>query len=239
MKSAGCHLLSRSAVHCGLCVVLCSALIMGVFAGLWPCKVIDLGQCFAKALRPQTGTACVSLAMFAWWSRWSSMMCVSVAQHSAAHPVHSFLTVLRAWVDQITKLKAQVTSAIGEGAGEVTMSSRSDHDRRFAKRLRVFGHVDFTVDSVIGYVLRLMYKTLYECIRLQTFSTNGYQQVQVDVAVFQLALPALVVRDVDVLEELLNEAVINASERCHAPSELESSVVFDIAQRKLEALGLL
>ena len=150
---------------------------------------------------------------------------------------------------QILRLKGQVSAAIGDGGGagggfgtggglDSPSDARLDRDRRFAKRLRVYGQVVFSTDSVVAYVLRLMYKTLYECIRLRTFGRNGYQQLQVDVAVFQLALPSLVLSP-EVLDELLNEAIASASERCLAPNDLESSVVFDIAQRQLEALGLL
>ena len=150
---------------------------------------------------------------------------------------------------QILKLKSNVGASLGDGDVQndammggaprtAVQDARLELDRRFAKRLRLHQNVTFSTDSVVAYTLRIMYKTMYECIRLRTFGRAGYAQLQVDVAVFQLALPSLVMSP-DVLEELLNEGVASASERCLAPADLESSVVFEIAQRKLEDLGLL
>ena len=81
---------------------------------------------------------------------------------------------------QILKLKSNVGASLGDGDVQndammggaprtAVQDARLELDRRFAKRLRLHQNVTFSTDSVVAYTLRIMYKTMYECIRLRTF----------------------------------------------------------------------
>jgi hypothetical protein len=54
-----------------------------------------------------------------------------------------------------------------------------DIERIFAKKVQIFGDVEFTRDSLVTGVFKISFKTFFECIRLSTFGRNGYQQIQV------------------------------------------------------------
>ena len=64
----------------------------------------------------------------------------------------------------------------GRGAGA---SAALDIERIFAKKVVIFGNVDFSRDSIVTGVFKISLKTCFECIRLCTFGKNGYQQLQV------------------------------------------------------------
>lgn len=51
--------------------------------------------------------------------------------------------------------------------------------RGYQRNAKVFGVVEFSADSVLGGVLQLVFKTMYECIRLRRFGRCGFQQIQV------------------------------------------------------------
>ncbi len=54
-----------------------------------------------------------------------------------------------------------------------------DIERLFNQKQRIVGSVTFTVSSLVEGVLKVVFKTLVECIRVQTFGKHGFQQMQV------------------------------------------------------------
>jgi hypothetical protein len=53
--------------------------------------------------------------------------------------------------------------------------------RLFTEKVKIFGEVRFTQASVLSAVARVGVKSLVECVRLQTVSRAGLQQLQLDV----------------------------------------------------------
>lgn len=156
-------------------------------------------------------------------------------------------------LEEVAALRVRVAAALGEDTspvapprrpstlGRMLTSERGLHldiERIFTAKNHVYGAVEFTSDSVVTGVLKVVFKALCECTRLCTFAKNGYQQVQVDIAVFQLALGYLV-RSPRQLAEMLDEALASAAERALDPTPLEASIVLSIASDRLERLGLI
>ena len=54
-----------------------------------------------------------------------------------------------------------------------------DIERIFAKKVQIFGAVEYSRDSIVTSVFKISLKTFFECIRFCTFGKNGYQQIQV------------------------------------------------------------
>jgi hypothetical protein len=52
-------------------------------------------------------------------------------------------------------------------------------ERLFQKKVQIFGEVLFQRESVVNGILKICFKTFFECVRLRTFSRSGFQQIQV------------------------------------------------------------
>ena len=75
----------------------------------------------------------------------------------------------------------------GRGVASLSLSTarpsgrglQMDIERLFNQKQRFASTVVFTAGSVVEGVLKLVFKTLVECVRLGTFGKYGLQQVQV------------------------------------------------------------
>ena len=112
-----------------------------------------------------------------------------------------------------------------------------DIDRIFAKKVQLFANLDFTREAIVGSVFKLALKTFLECLRLCTLGRNGYQQIQVDVYFLRIMLPHFI-SDTAVLDQMLDDILISAAERCLEPTPLEQSVVVSIGNAKKAKLQI-
>ena len=93
-------------------------------------------------------------------------------------------------------------------------------------------------ESLVAAALRVALKTLFECIRVRTFNTSGYQQLQVDVSFLRMMLPMYVSRDMKVLDVLCDEVLASGESRCLEPTQMEPSIIEEICRQKREKLGV-
>ena len=112
-----------------------------------------------------------------------------------------------------------------------------DIDRIFAKKVQLFANLDFSREAIVGSVFKLALKTFLECLRLCTLGRNGYQQVQVDMYFLRIMLPHFI-SDTAVLDQMLDDILISAAERCLEPTPLEQSVVASIGNAKKAKLQI-
>jgi len=101
-----------------------------------------------------------------------------------------------------------------------------DVERMFAENIPTFPHpssiIDFSRNVVIFLVLKVAFNAMVEQIRNCTCTSMGYRQIQVDVLFLRFLLPHFVKDDLigegkngrTVLDNVLNDVVNNAGERC-------------------------
>jgi hypothetical protein len=65
----------------------------------------------------------------------------------------------------------------------------------FEKKVQIFGAVAGDRDSIMLGILKICLKSLQECVRLRTFSRNGYQQIQLDLYFLAHSLRPLAAKD--------------------------------------------
>ena len=133
-------------------------------------------------------------------------------------------------------------SSGGSGAAGSAGSSRAgslqqDIERMFSRKVQIFGPVEFTRDSIVCSVLKLCFKTMFECLRECTLGREGFQQVQVDAHFYRAMMP-LFVDDVSLLNKILQEVITSARDRCLDPVPLETAHVDALSNAKREEVQL-
>lgn len=83
----------------------------------------------------------------------------------------------------------------------------------FSERIEIFSPVSFTRRTIQFGIVKILLKTMIECVRLKTFNRNGLQQFQIDAKYLQHELSKFV-SDENVVFALLDEAVTSAEIRC-------------------------
>jgi hypothetical protein len=76
-----------------------------------------------------------------------------------------------------------------------------DIDRLFNQKQRFTTAITFSAASVTEGILKLVFKTFIECVRLTTFGRFGFQQMQVSVVVFVVVVAPVVVVSTHVVYE--------------------------------------
>ncbi|KAG2697644.1 hypothetical protein I3760_07G116000 [Carya illinoinensis] len=102
----------------------------------------------------------------------------------------------------------------------------------FKQKIEIFTKVEYTQESVVTTVVKLCLKSLQEFVRLQTFNRSGFQQIQLDIQFLRTPVKEIV-EDQAVIDFLLDEVIVNASERCLDPIPLEPPILDRLIQAKL------
>jgi len=108
----------------------------------------------------------------------------------------------------------------------------SDIDQLFAKKVQYFGPVSFSVAYIVTSIIKICLKNYLESVRLQTFGTHGFQQIQVDTHFIRLNF-AEIVDDVTVLDGILDQILANAADRCLDPKLMDFQIVQKICDERL------
>ena len=101
-------------------------------------------------------------------------------------------------------------------------------DRIFSEKVSIFGEIEFTTNSVLTGILKIVLKGLSESLRFQTFSKRGFQQIELDCNYLQNMLPLIVVHENDMLVSIVKDAMTSAGERCLNPEHLERNKIQEI-----------
>ncbi|PPS15534.1 hypothetical protein GOBAR_AA05060 [Gossypium barbadense] len=102
----------------------------------------------------------------------------------------------------------------------------------FKQKVEIFTKVEYTQESVVTTIVKLCLKSLQEFARLQTFNRSGFQQIQLDIQFLRTPLKETV-EDEAVIDFLLDEVIVAASERCLDPIPLEPPILDKLIQAKL------
>ena len=124
-------------------------------------------------------------------------------------------------------------AVVGVSYGNDTMDNKGVAgaiDRIFSEKISIFGQIDFTTNSVITGILKIVLKGLSESVRFQTFSKRGFQQIELDSNYIQNMLPSIIVHENDMLISLIKDAMTSAGERCLNPEHLDRNKIIEILQ---------
>lgn len=83
----------------------------------------------------------------------------------------------------------------------------------FSEKIEIFQPVPLKRRTILFGVIKIMLRTMVECVRLQTFNKNGLQQIQIDAKYLQHELTRFV-SDENVIFALLDEVVTSSEIRC-------------------------
>lgn len=83
----------------------------------------------------------------------------------------------------------------------------------FSEKIEIYSPVSFKRRTILFGIVKIVLKSMIECVRLQTFNKNGVQQLQIDAKYLQHELSRYV-SDENVIFALLDEAVTSAGTRC-------------------------
>ena len=124
-------------------------------------------------------------------------------------------------------------AVVGVSYGNDTMDNKGVAgaiDRIFSEKISIFGQIDFTTNSVLTGILKIVLKGLSESVRFQTFSKRGFQQIELDSNYIQNMLPSIIVHENDMLVSLIKDAMTSAGERCLNPEHLDRNKIIEILQ---------
>jgi vacuolar protein sorting-associated protein 51 len=93
---------------------------------------------------------------------------------------------------------------------------------------------EFDTASVLTEEIKYVLKSFLECIRLQTFGTFGFQQMQVDCTFLRRQCKKLV-DDGSYMNAVLDQIATSTRERCVEAIPLEESVVETIVSEKMQS----
>ena len=128
-------------------------------------------------------------------------------------------------------------SRLSTGHGAVKGLSL-DIARIFTQRVQIYGDsydiIKFSRDSILSYALRVAIKAWSEQLRLCSFSTFAYRQIQVDSEFLKYMLPHYISQDyLADLNGLINDLVMNAGERCLDSECVGVNEFFDEVRTKI------
>ncbi|GIL63103.1 hypothetical protein Vafri_17228 [Volvox africanus] len=102
----------------------------------------------------------------------------------------------------------------------------------FREKVHMTGSVPLASPAILAAIASVALKSLLESIRLETLGRAGLQQLQLDVASLRPHLRRFLLRGgggkgdgAAVVEQLLEDVVLSATERCVEPQLLEAAVV--------------
>lgn len=113
-----------------------------------------------------------------------------------------------------------------------------DVARIFTQRVQIYGDscdiIKFSRDSVLSSALRVAIKAWSEQLRVCSFSTFAYRQIQVDAEFLKYMLPHYISQDYATdLNALINDLVMNAGERCLDSECVGVNEFFDEVRSKI------
>lgn len=82
----------------------------------------------------------------------------------------------------------------------------------FSERIEIFGPVKFSRRTILFGIVKIVLRTMVECVRLKTFNRNGVHQLQIDAKYLQHELSRFV-SDENVIFAILEESVTSAEIR--------------------------
>ena len=104
-------------------------------------------------------------------------------------------------------------------------------ERLFARKMKTVENLKFDIHSIIGSLAKITLKGLYEEIRLQEFSTGGYQQVEVDANFLGSCLSYNILEE-SLVSGYVQEIICSAACRCTLVESLQQTILESIVENK-------
>jgi len=104
----------------------------------------------------------------------------------------------------------------------------------FDKKVDLYAQVDFNVNSVMIGIMKLTLKSFMECLRLKTFGTNGYHQIQIDLQYLKMILNDMFGSINNSFEYIIQDCENTITERCLDPIPLAKSIAQKICDTKFQ-----
>lgn len=107
----------------------------------------------------------------------------------------------------------------------------------FSYKLHLFGRIEFDRSSIMSAIVKITMKTLLEYIRKTTFSTSGYQQIQLNVHYLKLFFQNNCnwLEDKPPIIAMLDEIIEATEERTRDAVQLDSHTLEKICKEKMRA----
>ena len=86
------------------------------------------------------------------------------------------------------------------------------------------GHVDTNANSIVCSIIKIGLKSFIECVRLCTFNTFGYQQMQVDIEYLRFVWKELKFDSEHIIESMLDDVLESTTWRCPEPVSMGTKV---------------
>eukprot|EP00898_Chlorokybus_atmophyticus_P004112 jgi/Chlat1/4701/Chrsp3S05649 len=116
-------------------------------------------------------------------------------------------------------------SNLGNSSAGAASGLERDVARLFTQKAVVFqSKLEFTQVSVLSGLIRVALKSYIECVRLETLSTGGCHQIELNTHVLREPLRRFV-DDETVVDNMLEELCHAAGERCIKPTPLDPAIV--------------
>ena len=90
------------------------------------------------------------------------------------------------------------------------------------------GIVDSNTNAIVSGVAKIGLKSFIECVRLCTFNTFGYQQMQVDVQYLRIVWSELKFDSESMVETMLDDVLESTSWRCAEPLSMSKKVTYHL-----------
>lgn len=107
---------------------------------------------------------------------------------------------------------------------KLTVTSDLEFEQLFQKKVSYFDKVEFNSRAISTATIKIALKTYLESVRLQTYGTNGYQQLQLDVHYLNLVLDQYV-SDPAALDAMMMDILNSVKERCIQPFSMDLPII--------------
>lgn len=128
-----------------------------------------------------------------------------------------------------------IGSVIGAD-NKISMTSDLEFDQLFQKKVNYFDKVDFNCRAISTATIKIALKTYLETVRLQTYATNGYQQLQLDVHYLNLVLDQYV-SDPAALDAMMMDILNSVKERCTQPYSMDLPIIAKLCSEAFAKLN--
>jgi hypothetical protein len=120
--------------------------------------------------------------------------------------------------------KRVLLGSITGADNKVAVTSDVEFDQLFQKKVNYFDKVEFNSRAISTAIIKIALKTYLETVRLRTYSTNGYQQLQLDIHYLNLVLDQYV-SDPASLDAMMMDILNSVKERCVQPFSMDLPII--------------
>lgn len=132
--------------------------------------------------------------------------------------------------------KRALLGSISATDQKLNVTSDVEFDQLFQKKVNYFDKVDFNCRAISTATIKIALKTYLESVRLQTYSTNGYQQLQLDVHYLNLVLDQYV-SDPSSLDAMMMDILNSVKERCVQPHSMDLPIIAKLCSEAFAKLS--